>query len=200
MTSATTGSGSTGKPAGFMSEYMSDLSQSQDLNSFLRENQPTYNRNSSSSSPSASTDTTTPSSSSSTASAEPSSSSSKTPPSSGSDTGKYHDPQASVGTRSLPNAHAVYQKQAIHQAALDNCADYNIELTNCLTGVSGSWWDRASMCMKAKEQFQRCCRLNREALQEKGFANEGNTPEQDRFIQDSVDDFAQKAMKEEGKA
>jgi hypothetical protein len=66
-----------------------------------------------------------------------------------------------VGTRSLPNAHAVYQKQAIHQAALDNCADYNIELTNCLTGVSGSWWDRASMCMKAKEQFQRCCRLNR---------------------------------------
>lgn len=52
------------------------------------------------------------------------------------------------------------------------------------------------MCMKAKEQFALCCRLNKEALQEKGYAKEGNTAAQDLAILDYADEVTQKAMKE----
>ncbi|KAG0243038.1 hypothetical protein B0O80DRAFT_496863 [Mortierella sp. GBAus27b] len=193
MASATDGSGTpTGKPTGFMSEYMSDLSQSQDLNSFLQKNKPTYNPNPPSSSTTtadhSAPDATPPP----TASSSDSSGSSPTPkasPPSESNTNRESHP--------LLNGRSVYQKQAIQHAALDNCADYNMELSSCLTGKSGSWLDRASMCMKAKEQLQKCCRLNRDIMLEKGFASEGNTPEQDRAIQDYADESAQKAMKED---
>ncbi|KAI1307870.1 hypothetical protein EDD11_004372 [Mortierella claussenii] len=196
MSSSTGSAASSGRPTEFMSEYMSGLSQSQDLNSFLQKNQPTYDPNNSS------TDSNTivdkpakepgqDSSSSSTPSGSESSSSS---------TQKPFDFKMPVGSHPLPSAHAVYQKKAIHSAALDNCADLNVELTDCLMGKSGSWWDRASMCMKAKELFQQCCHLNKEILQEQGYANEGNTPEQDRAIMDYADDHTQKAMKEGKKA
>ncbi|KAF9122320.1 hypothetical protein BGW39_009846 [Mortierella sp. 14UC] len=203
---------SSSKPSGFMSGYMSDLSQSQDLNSFLQKNQPTYDPNSSSSTaagatPSnadtASKDTHTPSSSSSPSSTSSQSSQSSTsststpsepPPTAG--RRKSFDSKAPVGSHPLPTAHAVFQKKAIHNAALDNCADLNMELTDCLMGRAGTWWDRASMCMKAKERFALCCRLNKEALQEKGYAKEGNTAAQDVAILDYADEVTQKAMKE----
>ncbi|KAF9962801.1 hypothetical protein BGZ70_007877 [Mortierella alpina] len=80
---------------------------------------------------------------------------------------------------------------------MDNCADLNMELSGCLLGKAGTWWDRASMCMKAKERFGKCCRLNREVLENKGYAREGNTREQNQKIQDYADEYTQKAMKED---
>ncbi|KAF8991284.1 hypothetical protein BGZ52_013269, partial [Haplosporangium bisporale] len=142
-----------GSGQGFMSEYMSDLSQSQDLNAFLQQNQPTYDP----ASHSTPLPSDTPSSSSSSSSSSSTSSSS-----SGSSTTSQRKPfDAPVGSHPLPSAHAVFQKQAIQTASLDNCADLNVELTDCLLGKAGTWWDRASMCMKAKEKFGKCCRLNK---------------------------------------
>ncbi|KAF8938697.1 hypothetical protein BGZ47_008461 [Haplosporangium gracile] len=199
---------SSNKPSGFMSGYMSDLSHSQDLNSFLQKNQPTYDSSSSSTTTTSAATTAaaanvdtktndahTPSSSSPPTSPAPSTEPS---PSSETTTGgrRPYEAKTSVGSHPLPTAHSVFQKKAIHNAALDNCADLNMELTDCLMGRSGSWWDRASMCMKAKEQFALCCRLNKEALQEKGYAKEGNTAAQDLAILDYADEVTQKAMKE----
>lgn len=169
------------KPSGYMSEYMSDLSQSQDLNSFLQKNQPTYDPNSNSTTTASSAaaaaqpaapnadittnDTQHPSTTSNstpTSSSSSASSSESTQPSPEATGGRRpYDTKTPVGSHLLPTAHAVFQKKAIHEAALDNCADLNMELTDCLMGRSGSWWDRASMCMKAKEQFALCCRLNK---------------------------------------
>ncbi|KAF9186106.1 hypothetical protein BGZ51_002231 [Haplosporangium sp. Z 767] len=184
-----TSSTSSGKPEGFMSEYMSDL-KSQDLNSFLQQNQPVYDK----STPSKSTQTSQNSHTTGTSSSTPSSDTSTHAQTS------ERQPFTSkmpVGAHPLPSAHAVYQKQAIHTAALGNCADLNMELSDCLTGRAGTWWDRATMCMKAKERLGKCCQLNKEFLQEKGFASEGNTPAQDQAILDYADDATQKAMKEE---
>ncbi|OAQ31110.1 hypothetical protein K457DRAFT_136387 [Linnemannia elongata AG-77] len=204
---------SSNKPSGFMSDYMSDLSHSQDLNSFLQKNQPTYdpNTNSTTATTSAATpaavsnadtktnNTQTPSSSSSSTSTSSRSPSTEPIPQPSSETTggrRPYESKSPVGSHPLPTAHSVFQKKAIHTAALDNCADLNMELTDCLMGRSGSWWDRASMCMKAKEQFALCCRLNKEALQEKGYAKEGNTAAQDLAILDYADEVTQKAMKE----
>ncbi|KAF9901269.1 hypothetical protein BX616_002318 [Lobosporangium transversale] len=202
MTS-TKGSTSSEKPTGFMSEYMSDLSQSQDLDSFLKKNQPTFDPNShkTASASTRSTDTNdapanqqesyTPSSTT-TAAASSSSSSSST-------SSKQKMLGSKISTEPSLLEHTIHQRKAIHAAALDNCADINMELTDCLMGRSGTWWDRASMCMKAKETLQLCCRLNKDILQEKGYAREGNTPEQDRAIMDYADDEVQKIMKEDKK-
>ncbi|KAG0337885.1 hypothetical protein BG005_003922 [Podila minutissima] len=191
MTPTSASSSSTsGSGQGFMSEYMSDLGQSQDLNAFLQQNQPTYDPKSHST-PSPSVPVSdTPSSSSSTSSSGSSSDAKSTSHKKPFDT-------VTAGSHPLPSAHAVFQKQAIQTASLDNCADLNMELTDCLLGKAGTWWDRASMCMKAKERFGKCCRLNRELLHEKGYAKEGNTAAQDRAILDYTDKVVQEAMKAE---
>ncbi|KAG0015384.1 hypothetical protein BGZ81_011709 [Podila clonocystis] len=191
---STSSSSTSGSGQGFMSEYMSDLSQSQDLNAFLQQNQPTYDPKSHST-PSLSVPVSdTPSSSSSSSSSSTSSGSSSDAKST---SHKKPFDTASAGAHPLPSAHAVFQKQAIQTASLDNCADLNMELTDCLLGKAGTWWDRASMCMKAKEKFGKCCRLNRELLHEKGYAKEGNTAAQDRAILDYADKVVQEAMKAE---
>ncbi|KAF9321908.1 hypothetical protein BG003_010164 [Podila horticola] len=180
-----------------MSEYMSDLSQSQDLNAFLQQNQPTYDPKSHST-PSPSVPVSdTPSSSTSSSTSSSSTSSSGSSSDAKSTSHKKPFDNASAGSHPLPSAHAVFQKQAIQTASLDNCADLNMELTDCLLGKAGTWWDRASMCMKAKEKFGKCCRLNRELLHEKGYAKEGNTAAQDRAILDYADKVVQEAMKAE---
>ncbi|KAF9327750.1 hypothetical protein BG006_008989, partial [Podila minutissima] len=153
MTPTSASSSTSGSGQEFMSEYMSDLGHSQDLNAFLQQNQPTYDPKSHST-PSPSVPVSdTPSSS----STSPSGSSSDAK----STSHKKPFDTASAGSHPLPSAHAVFQKQAIQTASLDNCADLNMELTDCLLGKAGTWWDRASMCMKAKEKFGKCCRLNR---------------------------------------
>ena len=160
---SSTGSGtSSGKPSGLMSGYMSDLPQSQDLNSFLQKNQPAYDPNSHSA-PTDARAATTPSSSTEndTKSSQDSSNKSSSSSASSESTRKPFDSRTLAGSHPLPTAHVKYQRQAVQNAALDNCADLNVELTDCLLGKSGTWWDRASMCMKAKEQMQKCCRLNR---------------------------------------
>ncbi|KAF8948733.1 hypothetical protein BGZ46_005313 [Entomortierella lignicola] len=195
---------SSGKPEGFVSEFVSDLSQSQDLNSFLKKNQPTYDPNSHTSSSSSPTATLSSSnnkdkdskSQENTSSSASPSTSTKFVPSSGS-TEKPIDVKMLAASQKIANGHLHYQRQAIHTASLDNCADLNMELKDCLVGKSGTWWDRASMCMKAKEQLQKCCTLNKEILQERGYAREGNTPEKDREIQDYADEQVQKIIKEE---
>ncbi|KAK3838688.1 MAG: hypothetical protein JOS17DRAFT_303067 [Linnemannia elongata] len=213
MSSTAGANPSSNKPSGFMSGYMSDLSQSQDLNSFLQKNQPTYDPNTNSTTTTTTsaatppvtssadtktndTHTTSPSSSTPTSSTSPSTEPSSQPSSETTGGRRPYETKTPVGSHPLPTAHSVFQKKAIHTAALDNCADLNMELTDCLMGRSGSWWDRASMCMKAKEQFALCCRLNKEALQEKGYAKEGNTAAQDLAILDYADEVTQKAMKE----
>ncbi|KAF9575069.1 hypothetical protein EC968_004566 [Mortierella alpina] len=215
MASAGTGT-SSGKPTGFMAEYMSDLKQSQDLTSFLQQNQPTYNpATSSASATPASTEVSTPKNASahsgsthessntegtSSSSRSSASSSSSTPSpfsSATSDSTRPLDSKSEAGSHPVPNAHAIYQRHAIQSAAMDNCADLNMELADCLLGKAGTWWDRASMCMKAKERFGKCCRLNRELLEKKGYAREGNTQEQNQAIQDYADDLTQKAMKDD---
>ncbi|KAK3843008.1 MAG: hypothetical protein J3R72DRAFT_523043 [Linnemannia gamsii] len=219
---------SSSKPSGFMSGYMSDLSQTQDLNSFLQKNQPSYVTNSNStttstaaapapvasntdtdtkpkdmhtsSTPTSSTSSSTPlSPSSSSSSSSPPTESVPTPTAAAAAEGGGRKPfgaNTPIGAHPLPTAHSVFQKKAIHSAALDNCADLNMEMTDCLMGRAGTWWDRATMCMKAKERFALCCRLNKEALQEKGYAKEGNTAAQDVAILDYADEVTQKAMKE----
>ncbi|KAF9422756.1 hypothetical protein BGZ94_008504 [Podila epigama] len=210
-------SGSQGSSSGqqrFMSDYMSDLSQSQDLSAFLQQNQPTFDRNKYSQVESS---TTSPKDNSDGVSVPPppphqkqeqqqqqqssasssSSSSASASESSSSETRKPFTKSTLAGSHPLPSAHAMVQKQAIQNAALDNCADLNMELTDCLLGKAGTWWDRASMCMKAKERFGKCCRLNKEILQEQGFAKEGNTAAQDRVILDYADKFVQETMKDE---
>ncbi|KAF9148107.1 hypothetical protein BG015_010183 [Linnemannia schmuckeri] len=199
---------SSNKPSGFMSGYMSDLSHSQDLNSFLQKNQPTYDPNSNNTTTTsaattaaaANVDTKTNDTHTASSPPPPPPPAPSTEPLPSSETTKEgrrpYETKTPVGSHPLPTAHSVYQKKAIHNAALDNCADLNMELTDCLMGRSGSWWDRASMCMKAKEQFALCCRLNKEALQEKGYAKEGNTAAQDLAILDYADEVTQKAMKE----
>ncbi|KAF9106484.1 hypothetical protein BGX27_009139 [Mortierella sp. AM989] len=199
---------SSGKPAEFMSEYMSGLNQSQDLNSFLQKNQPAFDPNSHSSSSSSGVneasssnikdaETKSQNASSGSSSTSSTSSSSSTFTASSGSTQKPIDLKMLAASQAMTNGHLHYQRQAIQSAAMDNCADLNMELSDCLAGKTGTWWERASMCMKAKEQLQKCCRLNREILQEKGYAREGNTPEQDREIMDYADDHVQKAMKEE---
>ncbi|KAG0380756.1 hypothetical protein BGX24_005401 [Mortierella sp. AD032] len=220
---------SSSKPSGFMSGYMSDLSQTQDLNSFLQKNQPSYVTNSNStttstaaapapmasntdtdtkpkdmhtsSTPTSSTSSSTPlsPSSSSSSSSSPPTESVPTPTAAAAAEGGGRKPfgaNTPIGAHPLPTAHSVFQKKAIHSAALDNCADLNMEMTDCLMGRAGTWWDRATMCMKAKERFALCCRLNKEALQDKGYAKEGNTAAQDVAILDYADEVTQKAMKE----
>ncbi|KAF9952742.1 hypothetical protein BGZ72_005970 [Mortierella alpina] len=200
---------SAGKPAGFMAEYMSDLRQSQDLTSFLQQNQPTYNPNTSSASSSPASAAVSPAIKDTTASSgsahetsntdstgtSPSSSSSSS--TSSDSTTRPMDGKTTAGAHPLPNAHTIYQRHATQGAAMDNCADLNMELTECLLGKAGTWWDRASMCMKAKERFGKCCRINREVLEKKGYAREGNTREENQAIQDYADDFTQKAMKDD---
>ncbi|KAG0037688.1 hypothetical protein BGZ82_002046 [Podila clonocystis] len=193
---STSSSSTSGSGQGFMSEYMSDLSQSQDLNAFLQQNQPTYDPKSHST-PSPSVPVSdTPSFSSSSSSSSSSTSSGSSSDAKSTSHKKPFD-TASAGTHPLPSAHAVFQKHAIQTASLDNCADLNMELTDCLLGKAGTWWDRASMCMKAKEKFGKCCRLNRELLHEKGYAKEGNTAAQDRAILDYADKVVQETMKAE---
>ncbi|GJJ72076.1 hypothetical protein EMPS_04433 [Entomortierella parvispora] len=183
---STAGTGPKGSSTGFMSEYMSDLNQHQDINSFLQQNKQSYDP---------SLRTSTPSSSEPTPSTTPHSSESKSE-STSEPSRKPFDSSSQAGSRPLPQGHTSQQKHAIQVAALDNCADLNAEMTDCLLGKAGTWWDRASMCMKAKEKFGKCCQLNKEALIEKGYAREGNTPEQDRAIMDYADDYTQKKMKE----
>ncbi|KAF9582149.1 hypothetical protein BGW38_000585, partial [Lunasporangiospora selenospora] len=188
---AAPGSASSGKNSDFMSEYMSGLHQSQDLNAFLQKNQPTYDpsqQNHPKSSSAAFPQNQTPGSES---MPETSQSAKKESAPSG------LDPRAPPGSHPMPSAHLAQQRQAIEHAAMDNCADLNAELTDCLLGRSGTWWDRASMCMKAKERFAKCCRLNREFLQQAGFAKEGNTVAEDRAIQDQADRVMQEAMKKD---
>ncbi|KAG0260684.1 hypothetical protein BG011_001691 [Mortierella polycephala] len=192
-----TSNSSSGKSAGFMSEYMSDL-KSQDINSFLQQNQPVYDK----SAPSKSPQTPAPNMTSSSQTSHTTNAGSSTPSPDTSTHARTSErqpftSQSPLGSHPLPSAHAVHQKQAIHSAAMDNCTELNMELTDCLLGRAGTWWDRASMCMKAKERFGKCCRLNTEFLQEKGFAREGNTPEQDQAILDYADDATQKVMKDE---
>ncbi|KAG0214591.1 hypothetical protein BGX33_002013 [Mortierella sp. NVP41] len=199
---ASTGTNSSSdKSSGFMSGYMSDLSQSQDLNSFLQKNQPTYDPNSTSTSTTTATSKAPEDTHTNTAtntSFPSSSSSTSTSTSETTEPGRNpFDAKTPVGSHPLPNAHTIYQKKAIQNAALDNCADLNMELTDCLMGKAGTWWDRASMCMKAKERFALCCRLNKEVLQERGYAKEGNTAEQNLAILDYADEVTQKAMKED---
>ncbi|KAF9927578.1 hypothetical protein FBU30_003043 [Linnemannia zychae] len=194
-------SSSSNKSSGFMSGYMSDLSQSQDLNSFLQKNQPTYNsdNNSTTKTSTGPADTKTGDSQSAHTSTSTSTGTSASLPSLG-DTPSNDERQSfkgKTGSHPLPTAHSIYQKKAINNAALDNCADLNMDLTDCLTGRTGTWWDRASMCMKAKEALALCCKLNREILQERGYANEGNTAAQDLAILDYADEVTQKAMKED---
>ncbi|KAG0057318.1 hypothetical protein BGZ83_011561 [Gryganskiella cystojenkinii] len=196
MASSATGSAK-GPSTGFMSEYMSDLSQSQDINSFLQKNKPTYDPSAASTTPSTSSSSSTtsfPTTNHTTTSKDDKSSTST---SSADSSKKPFDNRTQAGSHPLPMGHTVAQKHAIQTAAMDNCADLNAELTDCLLGKAGTWWDRASMCMKQKEKFGKCCRLNKEALIEKRYAREGNTPEQDRAILDSADVYAQRAMKEE---
>ncbi|KAG0301710.1 hypothetical protein BGZ98_008123, partial [Dissophora globulifera] len=161
---------SSGKPAGFMSEYMTGLSQSQDLNSFLQKNQPAYDPKSHSTQSSAAdlaaaTATATTTTPLKTRTTPPTTTTSGTSPPTGAtgvpplDSGETSSDSNSsesatpnrptttrvAGSHPLPDAHSVFQKHAIQKAALDNCADVNIELTDCLLGRSGTWWDRASM-------------------------------------------------------
>ncbi|KAF9938010.1 hypothetical protein BGZ75_009309 [Mortierella antarctica] len=217
MTSSGTGT-STGTPTGFMAEYMSDLKQSQDLTSFLQQNQPAYNPTTSSTSAtpagtelssaskdasakSGSTDESSDTNNTSSSSSDSSSSSSSIPSSfsstSSDPTTRPLDGKSTAASHTVPSAHAIYQRHATQGAAMDNCADLNMELADCLSGKAGTWWDRASMCMKAKERFGKCCRLNREVLEKKGYAREGNTREQNQEIQDYADDYTQKVMKDD---
>ncbi|KAG0226060.1 hypothetical protein BGW41_004409 [Actinomortierella wolfii] len=174
----------------FMSSYMSDLNQSQDNRSFLQQNQPTFT--------------------------SPDQRQRQTPPNSTSSSGTtataagtqatttatlpkpaFNEATTIPGAHPLPTGHSKEQKQAIHKGALDNCADLNLELTDCLMGRSGSWWDRASMCMRQKERFSKCLRINKEILMEREYGKEGNTPKQDQEILDYADKTAQAALKEE---
>jgi len=148
------GAGPKGSSTGFMSEYMSDLSQHQDINSFLQQNKPSYDPNNLRTSTSSST------------SSEPAPpktphSAEGTPESTSDSSRKPFDSNSQAGSRPMPQGHTAQQKHAIQVAAMDNCADLNAEMTDCLLGRAGTWWDRASMCMKAKEKFGKCCQLNK---------------------------------------
>ncbi|OZJ06348.1 26S proteasome non-ATPase regulatory subunit 14 [Bifiguratus adelaidae] len=53
------------------------------------------------------------------------------------------------GGRALVN-----QKQAIHDTAMDNCADLHYELLTCFK--EGSFWEKATMCQKQRRKFWNC--------------------------------------------
>lgn len=147
-----TGTGPKGSSPGFMSGYMSDLSQHQDINSFLQQNKPSYDPSLRASTSSTTSESAPPNTSHSTEGASESTSESSRKP---------FDSNSQAGSRPLPQGHTAEQKHAIQVAAMDNCADLNAEMTDCLLGRAGTWWDRASMCMKAKEKFGKCCQLNK---------------------------------------
>lgn len=46
------------------------------------------------------------------------------------------------------------QRREIHDTALLNCSDLNMELMNCFQ--NGSWWDKAKMCEAQKQKFWSC--------------------------------------------
>ncbi|KAF9975943.1 hypothetical protein BGZ73_000232 [Actinomortierella ambigua] len=183
--SSTNGSNDTHTKS-FMSSYMSGLNQAQDSHSFLQQNQPTFT------SPDQQqqalpNNAATPTSSGAHTSASPDQP--KKP--------AFDEATTIPGAHPLPAGHSKEQREAIHKAALDNCADLNLELADCLMGRAGSWWDRASMCMKQKERFGKCCRINKEILTERDYGKDGNTSQQDLEILIYADKTAQAALKEE---
>ncbi|KAF9434760.1 hypothetical protein BGZ76_007488 [Entomortierella beljakovae] len=189
------------KPTGFMSEYMSDLGQSQDLNSFLEKNQPTYDPNSHSHAPASGTasESTFNTKNSKEKSQDRFSQSEKSQPapSSAPSESKKSDLKDLAKSHSIGDSNYHYQRQAIKSAALDNCADINMDLSECMSGKSGTWRDLASLCVEKNRLLQSCLKLNKVVLHEKGYARAGNTPEQDQVILGYADEQVQKALKEE---
>ncbi|KAF9164979.1 hypothetical protein DFQ26_000809 [Actinomortierella ambigua] len=179
----------------FMSSYMSGLNQGQDSHSFLQQNQPTFTSPNQQQQQQQAPPTT------STAAAQtlPSSASGShaSAPADQTKRPAFDEATTIPGAHPLPSGHNKEQREAIHKAALDNCADLNLELADCLLGRAGTWWDRASMCMKQKERFSKCCIINKDILTEREYGKEGNTPQQDRDILDYADKIAQAKLKEE---
>ncbi|KAI8059875.1 hypothetical protein BC940DRAFT_171357 [Gongronella butleri] len=69
------------------------------------------------------------------------------------------------------------QRQEIHDTALANCADLNVELLNCFQ--HGSWWDKAKMCEDQKQRFWACFHQQKKFLKDANYKNPISTPEED---------------------
>ncbi|CAO3634481.1 unnamed protein product [Cunninghamella blakesleeana] len=72
------------------------------------------------------------------------------------------------------------QRRDIHDTALLNCADLNMELMNCFQ--NGSWWDKAKMCEAQKQKFWSCFHSQKKFLKDTNYKGPMNTQEVDDMI------------------
>ncbi|CAO3629013.1 unnamed protein product [Cunninghamella echinulata] len=72
------------------------------------------------------------------------------------------------------------QRREIHDTALLNCSDLNMELMNCFQ--NGSWWDKAKMCEAQKQKFWSCFHSQKKFLKDTNYKGPMNTPQVDDMI------------------
>ncbi|KAI8580694.1 hypothetical protein K450DRAFT_235531 [Umbelopsis ramanniana AG] len=167
----------------YVDAYVKDIKN--DTQDFLKENQPSFDPKKAASLPAAPLP---PSSSADTSNSTPKSHAglhipthdpkfSSSEPASGQEapTKPQEEPKVVWAVRDF-----IDQKRAIHDTALDNCADLHSDLLTCFK--DGSWWDKAKMCEKQKQRFWKCFHEQKGFLKENNFNSPVSTDEEDATI------------------
>ncbi|KAK1832904.1 hypothetical protein QBC39DRAFT_370646 [Podospora conica] len=88
------------------------------------------------------------------------------------------------------------RKAQIGRAALENCADEQMDWAACMKG--GEWTDRMTMCRKQVQRFERCYMTQSRLLKALGYlSNYERPPEVDEDIQMRADDIFQRMIRQE---
>jgi hypothetical protein len=181
----------------YVDAYVKDIKD--DTQDFLKENQPTFDPKKAASlptaplPPSSSADTTdsTPKSHAGlhTPTYNPKFSSAEQTSSQESQQSAKQEPKVVWAVRDF-----IDQKRAIHDTALDHCADLHSDLLTCFK--DGSWWDKAKMCEKQKQRFWKCFHEQKTFLKESNFNSPVSTEEEDATTLRKAASLAAKQKKE----
>ncbi|KAK3498336.1 hypothetical protein B0T13DRAFT_259264 [Neurospora crassa] len=88
------------------------------------------------------------------------------------------------------------RKAMIGKAALENCAEEQLDWNNCMK--HGSWADRATMCRDTVRKFERCYNMQSKLLKALGYLQTyGRSPEVDEDIQMHADALYHRMLDQE---
>ncbi|KAK1780556.1 hypothetical protein QBC45DRAFT_440867 [Copromyces sp. CBS 386.78] len=88
------------------------------------------------------------------------------------------------------------RKAMIGKAALENCAEEQLDWSNCMK--YGSWADRATMCRDTVRKFERCYNMQSKLLKALGYLQTYNrSPEVDEDIQMHADALYHRMLDQE---
>ena len=88
------------------------------------------------------------------------------------------------------------RKQAIGRAALENCADEQLDWNNCMKG--GSWKARMTMCREEVQKFERCYNMQSRLLKALGYLSAyDRPPEVEEDIQMRADELYHRMLDQE---